>query len=105
VSDGKASAALSAFSVTVALPPTRTATLRWTAPTQNVDGTALTNLASYQVSYGNASKTYCATLSATAAATGVVIEGLEPGTWYFAVKAVNAAGKVSEFSNEAAKVL
>jgi hypothetical protein len=105
VSDGKASAALPAFSVTVALPPTRTATLRWTAPTQNVDGTALTNLAGYQVSYGTASKSYCSTLAAAAGVTSVVIEGLEPGTWYFAVKAVNAAGKVSEFSNEAAKLL
>jgi hypothetical protein len=105
VSDGKANAALPAFSVTVALPPTRTATLRWTAPTQNVDGTALTNLSGYQVSYGTASKSYCSTLSAAAGVTSVVIEGLEPGTWYFAVKAVNAAGKVSEFSNEAAKLL
>ena len=40
-----------------------------------------------------------------AATNSVVIEDLQPGAYYFAVKAVNANGVVSDFSNEVSKVL
>lgn len=106
VSDGKASASLPAFSITVADPPTRSATLRWTPPTLNVDGTPINDLAGYRVSYGTSPGSYAVSLPiAGASITSVTIEGLEPGMYYFAVKAVNAAGTVSEYSNEASKLL
>jgi len=44
VSDGKDSAQLAAFSITVEQVAIGSATLSWTAPTQNVDGTPLTDL-------------------------------------------------------------
>ena len=105
VSDGEAMASLPAFSITTAPAPTLSATLRWNPPTQNTDGSALTDLASYQVSYGTSPRSYATTLAVAASASSVVIDGLEAGTYYFAVKAVNAAGVASEFSNEATKVL
>ena len=52
VSDGTASATLPAFSIVVTGPVSGIAELTWTAPTQNEDGTALTNLAGYKVRYG-----------------------------------------------------
>jgi hypothetical protein len=58
VSDGTATASLPAFSITTtapSLPPppsTGAATLSWQAPTQNTDGTALTDLAGYRIVYG-----------------------------------------------------
>lgn len=101
VSDGQAAAALGQFSITVTAAPTRSVTLRWTAPTQNVDGTSLTDLASYIVAYGDTTGAYTTTLDVVdLGSNSVVIEGLAPGTWYFAIKAVNAAGMQSAYSGE-----
>jgi hypothetical protein len=107
VSDGKASSSLPAFTITVSLPATRTATLNWTPPTQNMDGSPITNLSGYKVMYGNSPGQYSQTLSVPVATmTSVVIEGLEAGsTWYFTVKAVNTSGVESDFSNVVSKLL
>ncbi len=106
VSDGKATASLPAFSITVAVAQTRSATLGWTPPTQNVDGTPITDLAGYVVSYGTSPSSYAVSLPINGAGiTGVTIEGLEPGMHYFAIKAVNSAGAVSEYSGEVSKLL
>ena len=106
VSDGKASASLPAFTINVEQLATRSVTLSWQAPTQNEDGTPLTNLTGYVVHYGQSSGQYSETVSLPSAAlTSVSIEDLTPATWYFAVKAVNAAGAQSSFSNEAWKTL
>ena len=107
VSDGTATSSLPAFTITVALPVTRTATLNWTPPTQNMDGSPITNLAGYKVMYGSSPGQYSQTLSVPVPTmTSVVIEALEAGrTWYFTVKAVNTAGVESDFSNEVSKLL
>jgi hypothetical protein len=124
-SDGSLSATLPKFSLTVVAPASSSVTLRWLAPMLNVDGTVLTNLKGYQVeygtasdgtaitnltgykvSYGNATQTYTVELNISGAATNsVVIEDLQPGAYYFPVKAVNSNGVVSDFSNEVSKVL
>ncbi len=104
--DGRDTSSLSGYTITVTLPTVRNALLRWTPPTRNVDGTTLADLTGYRVSYGPASRGYTTTLDVSGASmSSVVIEGLDPGTYYFAVKAVNAAGAVSDFSNEVSKVL
>jgi len=106
VSDGKVRASLAPFSINILPAPLALATLRWTPPTQNTDGTTITNLTGYKVSYGNATRTYSVELNISGAATNsVVIEDLQPGAYYFAVKAVNANGVVSDYSNEVSKVL
>jgi hypothetical protein len=53
---GAEQASLPVFSITVApaSSPTRSATLSWTPPTTNVDGSALTNLRGYKVYAGMA---------------------------------------------------
>jgi hypothetical protein len=107
VSDGTSTSSLPAFTITVALPVTRTATLNWTPPTQNVDGSPITNLAGYKVMYGSSPGQYSQALSVPVATmTSVAIEALEAGrTWYFTVKAVNTSGVESDFSNEVSKLL
>ena len=106
VTDGAASASLPAFALKVELPATASVTLSWQAPTLNEDGTPLTDLAGYQVFYGQASGQYSQNLSLpNAGFTSVTIEDLAPATWYFSVKALNAAGAVSGFSNEAQKTI
>jgi Putative Ig domain len=107
VSDGTSTSSLPAFTITVALPVTRTATLNWTPPTRNMDGSPITNLAGYKVMYGSSPGQYSQALSVpVATVTSVAIESLEAGrTWYFSVKAVNTSGIESDFSNEVSKLL
>jgi Putative Ig domain len=107
VSDGTATSSLPAFTITVALPVTRSVTLNWTPPTQNMDGSPITNLAGYKVMYGSSPGQYSQTLNVPVATlTSVVIESLEAGrTWYFTVKSLNTSGVESDFSNEVSKLL
>lgn len=103
--DGVTTASLPAFSISVALPPQANATLSWVPPTQNVDGTPLTDLAGFRVLYGQAIGQYTQALNLPSPTmSSVVVEGLGAGTWYFIVKAVNAAGAESDFSNVVSKV-
>jgi hypothetical protein len=105
VSDGKASASLAAFAITVAATQTASVTLSWVPPTTNTDGTPITNLAGYRVLYGTASKQYTQSLSVPSpSVTSVVVEGLAAGnTWYFATTALNTAGVESAYSQEVSK--
>jgi hypothetical protein len=79
-------------------------TLSWTPPTQNVDGTSLTNLAGYRIVYGPsaANLTQLIEISQPGVST-YVVENLTAGTWYFAVKAYTSAGAESVNSNVASK--
>lgn len=78
------------------------ATLSWVAPTQRTDGTPLTNLAGYTISYGRMSGVYDYTIDVpNPGITTYVVENLVPGEWYFSLKAYDATGLESELSNEA----
>jgi hypothetical protein len=101
VTDGKATASLAPFTVTVSKNTTGSVTLNWTSPTRNADGTLLTNLAGYRVHYGQASRNYTKSVYVVAAAThSVVIDGLAAGNWYFAIRSVNTLGVTSALSSE-----
>jgi hypothetical protein len=104
VSDGSANASLAAFSIQVVATATGSATLTWNPPTQNTDGSPLTNLAGYKIHWGTSQGSY--TNSATINNPGLssyVVDQLTPATWYFAVTALNAVGGESEYSNTASK--
>jgi hypothetical protein len=105
--DGKASASLPAFAITVAAATTGSITVSWVPPTQNTDGTPVTGLSGFRVYYGTASRQYGqSVLVSGPSLRSVVVEGLSPGTtWYFGVKSVNNAGVESDYSNEAVKTL
>ena len=76
-------------------------TINWIAPTENTDGTALTNLAGYAIHYGTASHSYTQKISInTPGLATYVVQNLTPGTYYFAVAAVNSAGTESPLSSE-----
>lgn len=104
VSDGSLGANLSAFTVTVNGTVAGSATVSWSPPTTRSDGTALTNLAGYRIYYGNAPGQYGTTLTLNnAGLSSYVVEGLSPGTYYFAVTAFDATGVESDFSPPASK--
>jgi hypothetical protein len=113
VSDGKAGVSLAPFSIVVTAVPTSTdplpvgtgaATLTWVAPTTNVDGTALDNLAGYQILYGTSAGALSQVIAVSNPSVSTyVVENLGAATWYFAVIAVNATGNTSALSNIASK--
>lgn len=77
--------------------------LSWSAPTRRANGAPLAQLAGYRVLYGTASGTYTHALSVKE--TSVTIDGLAPGTYFFVVKAVDAAGRESSVSPEVSKTI
>lgn len=84
------------------------ASLLCDAPTQNTDGTPLTDLSHYEFHYGcDQSGLYDSVVTGgVAACDGFVIDNLpDVGTCYFAAKAVNLSGTASAFSNEASKLM
>jgi len=106
VNDGTATTSLGAFSITVKPPTTGSATLSWTPPTTNSDGSPLVGLAGYRIVYGQVSRQYTQSLDIPSAAiTSASVENLVPATWYFAVKAYTSAGVESDLSNEASKTI
>ena len=106
VSDGSAAASLPQFSVSVDQVGTASTTLSWTAPTQNEDGTPLTDLAGYKIYYGKASGSYTDQIRIdNPGITTYVVNNLTPDTYYFAATAFNASGVESRFSGEAVKAV
>jgi hypothetical protein len=109
VAHGNASASLTAFTITVAAaasttnptPPTQgNATLSWAAPVQNTDGSAITNLSGYVISYGTSPSTMTQTVTVSdPTTTSYTIQSLVAGTWYFAVSAVESGGMSSALSS------
>jgi len=106
VTDNKASASLPAFSIAVLQVANGTATVSWTPPTTNTDGSALTDLAGYRVAYGRSASDL--TESASVNNPGVsnfTVNNLALGQWFFAVYAVNSAGIESDVSNVGTKTI
>jgi hypothetical protein len=99
VNDGNTSASLPAFSVAVNQISTGNVTLDWTAPTENTDGTVLSNLAGYRVHYGATPDKLTQTVMVTnPGLTSYVVDNLASGTWYFAVSSYTVAGTESVVS-------
>ena len=106
VSDGTASASLSAFSLNVVAVGTGTADVSWTPPLTNTDGSVLTDLAGYRVAYGQSSNSLDHSVSVSGAGlTTYTVSSLTSGQWFFAVYAVNAQGFESDISNIASKTI
>jgi len=92
VSDGTATASLPTFTLTVAAA-TGTAELAWTKPTNNEDGTPLTDLAGYKIRYGTSPGALTELVNiAGAEITSAAIRGLAAGTWYFSIASYTSAG-------------
>ncbi len=81
-------------------------TLAWEPPTQNSDGSALSDLVGYKIHYGTASQNYTGTLSlSNPGLVRYVVDNLPAGKYYFAVAAYNSKGIESTLSDEVSATL
>lgn len=110
VSDGKASASLPAFSITVgtagssgsgsSAPSGPGVSLSWNVPTQTEDGQTLQDLSGYRIHYGTNQNVLVNSIEIQSAGSNTfTVPNLKPGTYYFAVRAVAANGAESKLSN------
>lgn len=77
-----------------------TATLFWTPPFENTDGSVLTDLKSYTVYYGTSREELFESRYVPLEEEFILLENLPSGkTYYFAVTATNSLGVESEKSN------
>ena len=103
--DGKDVTALPKFAITVAAasPGAKSVSVAWTPPTQNDDGSTLTDLSGYKIHYGTTSQNYTESVSLTnAGLTTYQLDSVPSGKIYIAMTAVNAAGAESDYSSEVA---
>jgi hypothetical protein len=100
--DGTAVTALPAFAITVAAAVTTNGVeVSWTPPTQNADGSTLTDLSGYKIHYGTESGNYSDSVALDSAGlTRYSLDSLPKGKIYIAMTAVNSAGAESDFSKE-----
>ncbi len=82
------------------------AIVSWERPTRTANGTALRNLAGYDLYYGrNPSALTHQVQIASPAKTRCVVRGLRSGTWYFVVTAYTSGGTQSVPSNVLSKTI
>ena len=113
VSDGLASASLTPFNIAVVaplaaapLPGAASATLSWEPPTENEDGSPLTDLAGFKIYYGNSPDALTQAINITDSTTlTYIVASLTPGTWFFAIAALSASGAESAQSVAVSKTV
>jgi hypothetical protein len=102
VTDGWHTATLAPFSidVTSATSTTGSATVGLTPPTENTDGTTLTDLGGVTIFYGTSPSNLSQEVEvASATPTTYTINGLASGTWYFGGVAYTTTGLQSAMSS------
>jgi Putative Ig domain len=110
VSDGELKTSLPRFSIKLttssATGSTSSASLSWSAPTQNEDGSPLTDLAGYRIHYGTSASDLNQRIEIdNPATTSKVVQSLTPGTWFFAISAYTHDGAESSRSAVVSKVI
>lgn len=92
--------------VAVVLNNNGTALLSWAPPTENTDGSSLTDLAGYKIRYGTSSGSYGSTITINnPGLTSYLIENLASADWYFVMTSFNSAGTESAYSVEVNKTI
>jgi hypothetical protein len=110
VSDGKLDASLGPFSIAVGSNKLTnvggSASLSWAAPTENIDGSPLGNLAGFRIVYGTSKSSLTQIVELpNESVTNYTIAQLPSGSWYFAVKAYTSSGAESALSAIASKTI
>ena len=100
-SDGTASTSLD-FSINVTSMGSASVTLSWTPPTENEDGSLLTDLTGYYIYFGDTENDYPFMVHIdNPGISTYVVENLSPKTYYFVATSYNSRGAESQLSNMA----
>ncbi len=99
VSDGSAVTSLPAFDIEVTGSADGAATISWTPPTRNEDGSVLHDLAGYRIYVGHGPGLISRVVEIdNPGLTRYLVENLPPATWHFAMTSVNRHGRESRRS-------
>ncbi len=79
--------------------------VRWVRPTQNVDGSPLTDLAGYLIYWGSESRRYGSSVRIDDPDATEWEANIAPGSYYFAMTAIDVDGHESDYSNEVAMII
>ncbi len=106
VTDGQSTVAMQRFTVAVQAIANGSATLSWLPPTQNTDGSPLTDLAGYWIYLGASPGALARTLYLNQPGlTRFVVGNLSPKVWHFAMTAVDSTGSESGLSAPVSKAV
>lgn len=106
VSDGGPEVFLQPFSITVQAISLGSVTLNWHAPTQNEDGSTLTDLAGYRIYWGTDPGIYTDSVTIdNPSVTTYLVDNLSAGQYEFVATSFNASGVESRYSDPATKVV
>lgn len=101
VTDGASVSALPRFTITVEPVGSVSKAISWTPPTENEDGTPLTDLSGYRIYYGTTSGDYSEVIELNSPGlTSYVIGDLAPGTYYLVMTSFNSQGRESRYTAE-----
>ena len=109
VTNGELASSLPAFGITVTGGTSTggtssgSATLAWVAPTQNTNGSALTDYAGIRIYYGTSAATLSNMVQVPSPGSQYTIANLAAGTWYFAASAYTTLGTQSALSSVVSK--
>ena len=106
VTDGTDTVSIGPFAIIVSDTTYGSVTLSWTAPTENEDGSPLTDLDGYRLYWGKASGNYPDSITINnESITTYVVENIPSGTYEFVATSFNTSGVESRYSNPATKVV
>jgi hypothetical protein len=81
------------------------ATLSWTPPVRNTDGSAYVNPGGYKIYWGASQGAYTNSVQISSTLTSYAIDQLTPGTWYFAMTAINSRNAESALTGAVSKTV
>ena len=106
VTDGEATASLGNFDITVDAIAFGSATLSWNPPTENDDGSSLTDLTGYRIYYGRDPNLLTRMIVVSnPGLTRYVVDNLAPANWHFTMTSVNSSGVESSRSPTVSKTI
>ena len=84
----------------------KTVTLSWQPPTENTNGTSISNLSGYRIYYGESPGNYTTSIQvANPGLTTYVVENLPPGQYYFSMTSYTSSGAESGFTAEVSTIV